>query len=930
VSDTAPTDSGTTRRLIDRWFPCSAVDEAVTTPFGSGRSEKAIFTWFASRPIAQARAAVLTALLPDDDSLRGEVDAAVRSGDREALAHLAKVIDDEYPDKRPVVLDVFSGRGIIPLEAARVGAVSVGIDLSPVATLAGRLLADYPMRDWSAEPPLPFQSPEEETQASAFASTPRLLADVKTMLHEVGRRVAEKVEDLYPRNSFGQFPWGYLWTITMTCDGCHRRFPLIGSYLLRHPNNKTGDLGQAFALRIKGETWGIEIIEGAPTQEPTYSSSDRGDGKKRKGKAARCPFCRHIHPLDTVKAKGFGGEYEDQLIAVADYISRSERAYRLPTPAEQEAIGAVNLAAASIEGCPYPAVPDESIPEGNVHTVMASGYGYRHFGELMCARQTISFVETAQAIREIHRDLLAAGISEAYAGALAAYAAATLCRRLRRSTRGARLMQHGSPAGTQNNRQQVDHIFSNESKINFQFDFFEAGPGDGPGTWGSVSTSAVQALEKVIEDARGHTARLRRASATALPYRDGTVDAVITDPPYYDMIEYADASDFFHVWLKRVLFDIEPDLFGPDAQQRDGLQNKDDEIIVRRVHEPGRVRHDNAFYEAMLAKSFAECRRVLRPDGHLVVVFGHSDPDAWRRLLGALHDAGFVVTSAWPSRTETTNTGVASIRVTVAIGCRVAATGRPAATRQQADREVVALVTGRVRQWVSDGLALNDQLMAAYGPAMEVYGRYEAILAPDGTTEGLDRYLTLARQAVRDATTLQLDEIPLETFDAATRLAVFMLRHYGRTYVPKGEDRFLAHADELRIEDLRGPLVTENKAGFKLRTDAPSEVTAASSTFEVARAVAAAWAAGGTEAVAAIIAAAEREPTDPHLWAVIGDLVAQLPASDGVAKALTAVQRNTVAIANLVGRQTTSLIERERAARTAGTQLSLADDTETP
>ena len=63
-----------------------------------------------------------------------------------------------YPDGRPVVLDVFSGRGIIPLEAARLGAIAVGLDLSPVATLAGRILADYPLRDWSSEPPLPWIS----------------------------------------------------------------------------------------------------------------------------------------------------------------------------------------------------------------------------------------------------------------------------------------------------------------------------------------------------------------------------------------------------------------------------------------------------------------------------------------------------------------------------------------------------------------------------------------------------------------------------------------------------------------------------------------------------------------------------------------------------------------------------------------------------
>ena len=36
-----------------------------------------------------------------------------------------------------------------------------------------------------------------------------------------------------------------------------------------------------------------------------------------------------------------------------------------------------------------------------------------------------------------------------------------------------------------------------------------------------------------------------------LPFADNYFDAVLTDPPYYDNISYADLSDFFYVWLKR-------------------------------------------------------------------------------------------------------------------------------------------------------------------------------------------------------------------------------------------------------------------------------------------------------------------------------------------------------------------------------------------
>src|SRR5262249_20856989 len=157
-------------------------------------------------------------------------------------------------------------------------------------------------------------------------------------------------------------------------------------------------------------------------------------------------------------------------------------------------------------------------------------------------------------------------------------------------------------------------------------------------------------------------------------------------PPYYDMITYADSSDLFYVWFKRALGSAVPDLFRSAAEDKDGLQDKSDEIIVR--SKGRKVEHEHrtrTFYQSMLARSFEEARRVLKPQGHLTVIFGHSDPEAWQRLLEALTDAKFVVTSSWPSRTETAVTGVATISVTVSIGARVAEPNRPVGIAAQVD-----------------------------------------------------------------------------------------------------------------------------------------------------------------------------------------------------------------------------------------------------
>lgn len=884
----APPDGDVRARMIDEWFPCAAVDAAVGTPAGSGRSEKALFTWFASRPIAQARAAILTTLLPPDASLRDDVRNAVENGDEDALRALRTAVAAQYPVGRPVVLDVFSGRGIIPLEAARLGVTAVGTDLSPVATLGGKLLADYGLRDWSHEPSLPLEPPARPDGLFRVEG-PRLLRDVRTVLAEVGRRTAQTVEEHYPRSSDGRFPWAYMWAITIPCDQCKRRFPLLGTMTLRFPYRRTEDLGQSLRLTTEANKFQVHIDDGVATQQATFAAAN---GKR--GKSARCLFCGHMHSLDTVKSLGLAGLYRDTLLAVAEELEGSRKTFRLPTDAEVKAAARAEELEHGQLG-PMAAVPDERIPPGNNHTIRASAYGYTTYGQLMNARQTYKTVATIQAIRALAQDLRAAGLSTEYVTALTAYAAANIPRQLRCSTRGARLRSHGNVNGTAQNRVQVDHIFADESKVSFGFDYLEAGPGNGPGTWESVAVSGLNALKKIIaESPAGTPGRFRRASAVALPFRDSSVDAVVTDPPYYNMIDYADASDLFYVWLKRCLFDVLPDLFGTT-----GLQDKTDEIIVKNGNAPGEHRTRD-FYEHMLSRAFAEAKRVLRPDGHLVVVFGHSDPDAWLRLLGALRDAGFVVTSSWPSRTETSNTGVASIKVTVTIGCRVSAPQRPVATVAQVDREVTTAVKAAVRQWDADGLALTDQLMAAYGPAMEVYGRYRTVLSPTGDEASIDRFLTLSRAAVRDATALKLDELPLETFDAPTRFAVFWQRLYGRTDVPKGEARFLAQADNLRLEELRGALLTESKSGFKLRLDAPATVTPAMSSFEVTRAMARAWIDGGTEAVAIVMATADRQATDAYLWAVVGEIVQQLPASDPVAKALTAVQRNAATIGTMI------------------------------
>jgi adenine-specific DNA methylase len=106
-------------------------------------------------------------------------------------------------------------------------------------------------------------------------------------------------------------------------------------------------------------------------------------------------------------------------------------------------------------------------------------------------------------------------------------------------------------------------------------------------------------------------------SSVKLLASDSSVDLVCTDPPYHDDVKYGELSEIFRAWA------------GLDTSRLAG------EAVVG-AHEA-----DSASYEEILKGAFEEVRRVLRPDGHLVLSYANRDHAAWVALFGSLQDAGF-------------------------------------------------------------------------------------------------------------------------------------------------------------------------------------------------------------------------------------------------------------------------------------------------
>lgn len=879
-------------RMIERWFPCQEVSENSEGGWGSGNSEAGLFTWFAKRPLAQAKAAVLTSLLPwpDDPGEQKRLQDLVRrafEGRDAAHDELVSELARHHPNGA-MVLDPFSGRAMIPLEAARLGVRAWGIDYSPVAALAGQLLADYPLRDWNGEPALSFD--DLGTDGTLLGVTPRLLRDVELVLNVVGTRFRQSMAPFFPLVN-GQYPWGYLWAVALPCQECGNRFPLTGSLVLRNVVPKKEDPGQSYRIEADLASGEYEIIvhEGPPTGTPTRVVAQGKSRFDASGKVAVCPFCGHVHPKDVHTRLAAEGAGEDHLLIAADLDSDFGKSFRLPTVEEREAAADANQALAA--ELPFltglSAIPSEPIPPGNTWTVQASVYGAKSYGDMCNVRQTLGFVRLSRIIEQLGVEMIESGVSLDYASALCGYASAVLVRKLRRATRGCQLqpLPHGNA--------KVSDVYATESSLAFSYDYFEAGLAKAPGAWDSVKGGTLTALRNQFDRAAGTPAVVRRGNALDLPMRDRSVACVVTDPPYDAMIDYTDASDLGFVWLKRALGNLIPEL--TITADPFGLQEKTDEIIVKKGGSSSNDHRTQDHYDRLIADAFAEASRVVADDGVVTIVFGHGDPDVWHRLLNAITSARLVLTGSWPARTEKGGkVGFSNIVTTLTLACRKAPTERPIGRVHEVDTEVRQVIRDRIVLWDTAGLALTDQLMASAGPAMEVVGRYSTILDKRGDPVALDRYLPLARRAVEDEANIQIDTLPLGTFDVRTRFALFWVRLFGHSVAPASEARWQRLASDLSDQDTAGILLNMKK-GVRLVHGAEfdDEIDATSSVIDTALALARAGK-GLADAAEVLLAAGRVE--DPYLWAALAELGRRVPDADPDGETWTWLVRNREAV----------------------------------
>jgi putative DNA methylase len=629
---------------------------------------------------------------------------------------------------KPLVVDPFAGGGSIPLEALRVGADVFASDLNPVAVLLDKVLLEY------------------------IPKYGHLLADQVRQHGERIKRTAEKeLAAYYPNDLDGATPIAYLWARTIRCEGpnCGAVVPLVRSLWLARKGERAialQVLANKVAKRIdfriimkRSRGWVDSTNEQDIVERPSF------DGTVKRG-SVTCPCCGYTTPVERVRdqLKGRRGGADDAqlLCVVTTRAGQQGRVYRLPTDTDLET---VKQAALELENRSkrhvgqLSLVPDECISLNEIRRISLPLYGMSTWGDVFSARQKLALTTLVRLVAEL------ATTKDAQSDEVPCVViATTLALVVDRIADSLSTSVTWTPGG-----EFQGHTFTRQA-LAFVSDFAEVNPWcDSSGNWMGAIEWVSKVCESVPEVSIG--GQVVKATATAIPLPDDSVDAVITDPPYYDAVPYSHLSDFFYVWLHRSIGNQHPTLFD------DSVVSKGEEIVVDRPHELSNSTHDIAYYERELTKAFAEGRRILGSNGVATIVFASKTTASWEAILKAVVEAGWTITASWPIDTEReariAAQGQARLASSVHLVCRPRESGTDRGPERIGDwRDVLHVLPMRMHQWMprlaEEGVVGADAIFACLGPALEVFSQYSRVEKASGQIVELTEYLEQVWAAV--------------------------------------------------------------------------------------------------------------------------------------------------------------------------------------
>ena len=868
------------KRLIEDYLPIVKISMEASREKSVRKGHiSTLHLWWARRPLVACRAAIYGALVPASRFVpNGASDEKRKSLGR---ANAAKFVERhcQYPGKssvsaeaqrqileshaerltqetgrkvtvddiiegrapRPKVLDMFAGGGAIPLEALRLGCEAYALDLNPVAHIIELCTLVYPQKygkpDPSARGMTGPKNARGETTWGGLAEEVRywgawMLKQVKTEIGDLyplipdpefkGKKIAAQV-DWLTEHSTDDVPPGYLmpvaylWTRTVTCKNpkCRATVPLVKQTWLRKKS------GRYVALQVLAPAGKKKVrFEVVEARSETGLGFDPEAGSK--GGNATCLFCGTVADGEYVQNEGKAKRVGIQLLAVV-CIGRSGKGKTYLAPDDSpETLRALESLEHRLEAQSERVIggfPNERInplrPSPNARGLSAvTRHGILDFGELFTPRQKLILMTMADVISRKPWD---GKIDHDRAKAVATYLSSLLDKVADYGSSFCRwISQTEAVAGT----------FGRHA-LGMLWDFAEICPfGDAGSNADSILAAQVSALAEI--EAGERPADVRRGSAASLPGDWQGFDAIITDPPYYDNVPYADVSDFFYVWQKRTIGSIYPEHFATE------LTPKKNEATALASRHAGDMDAATKEYEDLMQRSFSEAAKSLKPEGLLVVVYAHKTTLGWSTLVEALRRAGFTVLEAWPLDTERGARLIALDTASLASSIFLVTRKRSGAAIGNYETEVRPELEQIVRERVGTlwemGISGADLVIACVGAGLKAFTRFVRVEYANGEEVPAERFLAEVETAVLETILAQLSkevgassgQHSLVGLDAATRFYVLWRYTYKAADLDSGEAIIFANGTHVELDGGHGlssgtrALVAKNKSKYRL------------------------------------------------------------------------------------------------------------------
>ena len=662
---------------------------------------------------------VYDAIVEAEDALYNVPDRHIKTSEIEELENNLQTAIENFQVQMPSVFDPFAGGGAIPMEAARLGCRSFGNDINPVAHIIERCSAEFPQ---TYGKPIYYSEQEFNNRYGVdgvkFAHSKgiyvntqgyyyipnRLSFDVEYYAVKLLELTESEVGDLYQSTKKDCKPVVYYWARIAKCcnPSCGAEVPMLKQFYLA---NKTGK-----------KTYLQPIISGNSITFKLANGKCNITGWNNRGNVT-CPCCGNVITIDQVKAQSNSNGLNNRLLAyVYDLNGKT-----------------YEVADSSIDN--YKLKHDiADLPKANMQRNSGGGdtfsWGITKWNELFTPRQLDVLTFLADNVRRV------IDVKNEYDKIVATYLALFVDRVCSFSSSFGRWIPQN---------EQLTSLFGRQA-IAMNSDFPEIN------IFSKSTSGAYNQLDWIVnfidaESQMPFKAIFKNASSGERSQFDKKqLNAVVTDPPYYNAIAYADISDFFYMWLKRMIGDLYPINFSTPQTP------KAEECTALKHHHDNDENKAKKHFENKLTEIFDAIEQ--QTSDVVSIMFAHQSTEAWTTLCNSILKARLNITGSWAIDSErdtrmVANAG-AALESSVTVACR------PSERKGYGDyksvkKDIERKVSEEVESLYELGFRGADLLTACFGQAVSEFGKYKSVEKSDGSEVTVAELLEMARNAAFNA-----------------------------------------------------------------------------------------------------------------------------------------------------------------------------------